>query len=435
MNAFAPSLALAVAVCFSFACSRDASPPTEAKKDPTSNTTSSATPATNSSNASPRQVDAATATAANEFGFALYRELRARPGSLTISPTSIASALAMTCGGARGETATELAKVMRFDCAGTAGMTRGAAIAGALEATPGVKLAIANRLFGEKTYAFKTSFLDATRSAYGAPLETMSFKTDADGSRKRINGWVAEKTNDRIKDLLPPNSIDAQSRLVLVNAIHFLGDWASQFDKAFTTPRPFTLSTGVQVQVPTMNKVHELPHADLDDAKALELPYAGGAMSMLFIVPNDPSGLAKIEAAADAAWLRNVVSKLHEEKVQALVPTFTLEPPEPLALREPLKKLGMTTLFTETADLGDIAEPKDPRDRLRVSEVFHKTYVRVDEKGTEAAAATAVVAKGGGGAPRPPPTVAIDKSFLFAIRHRATGALLFWGRVEDPRGK
>jgi serpin B len=298
-------------------------------------------------------------------------------------------------------------------------------------------LRIANRLFGEKTFKFEQPFLDKTRDAYGAPLEPTDFQTAPDASRDTINKWVEVQTEKRIKDLLPPKSITADTRMVLVNAIYFLADWMSQFEKEATWDRPFHVTATDERRVPTMNQAGRFRLAKADGVKVLELPYKGGDAAMLVILPDAVDGLAAVEQSLDAAKLgawREALAPVDE--VIVALPKFTIDPAEPIELVPALKALGMSLAFDpQTADFTGIGIPPDPSRRLFIGAVFHKAFVKVDEKGTEAAAATAVVMpEGAGAAPGPPPVQFIaDHPFLFAIVDQSSGLILFLGRVVEPK--
>lgn len=380
------------------------------------------------------------AASANAFGFDLYRRLREgapaeTKGNFAISPTSIHTALTMTWAGAQGETALQMQKVLRVDEAAPRALAEAGDLATKLQAQGSpVTLRIANRLFGERTFSFDRAYLDATKAAFGAPLEPLDFKGASEDARARINGWVEERTEKRIQRLLPPKSIDTETRLVLVNALYFLGDWAEPFQKIATRPAPFRVTPSSSKDVPTMHRTGTFRYYAEGGLKAIELPYRGGAMSMLIVLPDDAAGLDALEGAWSAPRLDAVVRGLAPLQVAVALPKFTIDPPAPTTLAAPLKAAGMALAFDrDAADFTRIANPPDPRDRLFVGQVFHKVFVKVDEKGTEAAAATAVVMpRGGGGPPSVAAEFKADHPFLFFLRHHGSGAVLFAGRVADP---
>ena len=373
----------------------------------------------------------------NAFAFDLYRGLGPGPGNRAVSPASITTALAMAWGGARGETAAQMQRVLRFEGPQGEVLRASGQLAATLQdPSRPIVFRIANRLFGEKTYAFEPAYLAATKAAFGGALEPVDFKHAAEAARILVNGWVEEKTEKRIRDLVPPGAVDSDTRLVLVNAIYFLGDWEEPFAKESTRPAAFSTSASVKKDVPTMHAVESFRFAAKDGLKAVELPYKGGQMSMLVILPDAVDGLPALGASLTAERLDGIVQSLAATRVLVALPKFEVDPAGALPLGEVLEKLGMADAFSrERADFTGIANPADPRDRLFISEVFHKAFVKVDEKGTEAAAATAAVMARAAAALAPPREFKADHPFLFFIRDHASGMVLFMGRVADPSAK
>jgi serpin B len=382
----------------------------------------------------PSDETARLARGSNAFAFDLYRGLGAGSGNRVISPASVSTALAMAWGGARGGTAVQMQRVLRFEAPADAVMRASGRLAATLQdPSRPVVFRIANRLFGEKTCPFEPAYMDATRAAFGAALEPVDFKRATEGARLLINGWVEEKTEKRIRNLVPPGGVDRDTRLVLVNAIYFLGDWAEPFAKEATHPAPFSISASGKKDVPTMHAVESFRFVAKDALKAVELPYKGGQMSMLVVLPDAVDGLAALEASLTGERLDGIARSLAATRVHVSLPKFEVDPPGSLALGEVLRSLGMTDAFSPAqADFTAIADPPDPRDRLFLSEVFHKAFVKVDEKGTEAAAATAVVMQRAAAALARPAEFKADHPFLFFIRDNASGMVLFMGRVSDP---
>ncbi len=376
------------------------------------------------------------ATGSNAFGLELWsRAGKAATGNFAMSPASISIAFAMTYGGARGETAAQMKKVLHFGGEPDAVMRSWGAFSRALsDPTRPLTLRIANQLFGEKTYTFKQTYLDQTRAAFGAPLEQVDFKSAPEPSRERINAWVEDRTEKRIKELLPPSSIKPLTRLVLVNAIYFLGNWEHPFDPARTQDQPFSTSASTTKKVPMMQQVHELGYAEVGGTKVLELPYKGGSGSLLVALPNKVDGLASLERTLSTAAIDSWRRALVNQSVNVSFPRFEASPSSSVSLRTELEAMGMPVAFDKAkADFTGMADPPDPDERLAIDDAFHKAFVKVDEKGTEAAAATAVVmsARGMGG----PPKIAefkADHPFLFFIIEKQSGLVLFMGRVTDP---
>lgn len=375
---------------------------------------------------------AALAAATNDFGMRLWR-VASGAGNQAMSPVSIAAALAMTAGGARGATAEEMRKALRL----TAGTDVAAQLApwGALQAAlaqpgHGNTLQIANRLFGEKAYPFEQAFIDFTSGTFAAPLEALGFRSDPEGQRSHINAWVADKTAGRIKDLLPQGAITQDTRLVLANAIYFLGKWATAFDAKRTRDADFWTSRANAVKVPTMHRTGMYATAELPSAKAVALPYQGGKLAMWLVVPNAKDGLATVEKELNAETLKKLAGSFTPNEIALAVPRFEVAPPMALSLVPGLKTLGMKAAFSAKADFTGIANPKS-EPGLFVSDVFHKAFVKVDESGTEAAAATAVV-MATRGVPAPTPAFLVDRPFLFLLVDTRANLVLFMGRVVNP---
>jgi serpin B len=340
----------------------------------------------------------------------------------------------MVWGGARGETAAEMARVLRFSGPPETVMKASGALAASLQdPSRPIVFRIANRLFGEKTYRFEPAYLDATKAAFGAALEPVDFRRATEPARVLINGWVEEKTEKRIRDLVPRNGVNSETRLVLVNAIYFLGDWQEPFKKESTAPQPFSLSASESKDVPTMHEVEHFRFAAQGGLKAVELPYKGGQMSMLVLLPDAVDGLAALEGSLSADRLEAIVKSLAPARVYVSLPKFVIDPAGSLGLGDVLQGLGMKAAFSSgRADFTGMANPPSPADRLYLSQVFHKAFVKVDEKGTEAAAATAVVMERAGAMPQKTEEFKADHPFLFFIRDNASGMILFMGRVADP---
>jgi serpin B len=370
---------------------------------------------------------------ANLFAFDLYGRLRSQEkGNLFFSPQSISTALAMTYAGARGETATEMARTLHFSlpqdrlAAGYAELLR--ALRGGGEARS-YRLSIANRLWGQRGQNFLEPFLAVTRTSYGAELGLADFTTDAEGARGEINGWVAQETEQKIQDLIPAGVLGPNTRLVLANAIYFRGDWARQFEKTATHDEPFHLSGAPPVAVPLMFGKLTAGFAARPDAamKVLELPYKGDDLSMVVLLPDATDGLAALESKLTAEDVRRWTTGLGRQDVLVFLPRFSME--SGFGLGTTLAAMGMPQAFSDRADFSGMNGKRD----LSISAVLHKARVDVDEQGTEAAAATGVAVGVRAARPEEPATFRADHPFVFFIRHNPTGAILFLGRVTDPR--
>ncbi len=390
----------------------------------------------------------------NQLGIDLHRQLARGEENLCLSPYSIQSALAMTFAGADGDTRREMARVLHFPNNGDAIHSSFAALQRSLEEmskktamiaeqskkgggpSEPITLAVANRLFAQSGYDFRDAFRELVKKFYGAPFETLDFKKDPDGSRQHINKWVAEQTRDRIRDLIPQGAIKELTRLVLANAIYLKAPWQSEFNDAVTKPKPFHVHGGTPVNVSTMAQRKQFGYAKRDDFVVVALPYSGGELQFVILLPDQANGLAKLESKLSADLLTQC-AKLETQDVDLELPKFKIEPTT-IPLGETLQALGMKTAFDVPKGSAnfDKMSPRKPDKHLAISNVFHKTFIAVDEKGTEAAAATAVVMMELSAKlekPKQPIVVKVDRPFLYAIQHVPSGACLFIGRVTDPR--
>ncbi len=372
------------------------------------------------------------------FGCDLFRALAGAGPNVLLSPASVHAALAMTRAGARGETAAQMDRVLRLPPQGTAEAWRAltAALASPAPARsargaegPAYSLSVANSLWGRRGYPFVQAFRESLASAYGARLEEVDF-AQGPGTRRRINDWVATQTRDRIRDLIPEGLPTPDTRLALVNAIHFLAPWEEPFEERATIDAPFTTTEGRRQDVKMMRRTDTWAYLDDGAVQALVVPYRDRAVELLLVLPRQADGLGEVERGLSAQGLRRWATGGAPTKVALSLPRFRFE--GAFELSRALAALGMPAPFSAaTADLKGIADV--PGEPLYVGAVLHKTFIAVDEKGTEAAAATAVLLRAGSAArPAEPVPFVCDRPFLFALRHRATGALLFLGRVGAP---
>ena len=369
------------------------------------------------------------------FAFDLYARLVAdADGDLFLSPYSISTALSMTYAGARGSTADQLARALWIDLASDAWHAGRNALeldlaeppAGALpkDVVP-LTLEPTNAIFGQDGFRFESAYLETLAANYGAGLQALDFVAEPEAGRAAINAWVADRTRDRIPELLPRGTIDSLTRVVLVNAIYFKATWVTAFDPERTTNDTFRLLDGSTVQVPTMHGFLTTGQADGHGWQAVRLPYVGA--SMLVIVP-DERRFTDVESGLDLAFLRDVEARLEPTQVTLALPRWESETSAPL--KEPLRALGVVDVFDpEAADLTGIWP--DPDD-LYVSSVIHQANVSVDEAGTEAAAATAVDIGVTSLGPDRRATVTVDRPWIYAIVDDSTGEILFLGRVMEP---
>jgi len=360
------------------------------------------------------------------FAMDLYRHLAGnQQGNLFLSPASVSAALAMTRGGARGATATEMDDTLHFGLGQDRLHPAYAALDASLNSDDDPwELAIANRLWGQQGLAFEQPFLDITRNHYGAELASVDFAGATEPTRLEINDWVSDNTAERIPELLKPGVIDASTALVLTNAIYFLGTWDKPFDPEATTDQPFTTAAGEQVQVPLMYQETAVRWTETEDLALLAMPYSGDRLEMVIALPAAHDGLPALEASLTPEVLTDWDTHMRPAKVKVWLPRFELN--AEFELSKALGDLGMPTAFGGGADFSGMTTATG----LFISAVVHQAFVDVNEKGTEAAAATAVVMTRSA---RPKVTqFRADHPFLFLIRDTQTGAVLFMGRMVSP---
>ena len=367
------------------------------------------------------------------FAAALYGEAARGEGNLFLAPASVFVALVMAYAGARGETAGEMARALRLPALDPARLHAvHGALAVSLVDAPGVELAGASVIFGQRDGDFLLAFLALLAEHYGAGLREVDFESDAERARTTINRWVEQATKGKIADLVPSGIVTTLTRLVLVSAIAFKGSWAACFDEKDTTKECFFRLTDNFVHVPLMHRIGRYKLAAVDDAHVLELPYEGGAVAMVVILPDKKKGLPDVEAKLGAqlrAWL-GVLDQINGEtpcEVEVTLPRFRIE--ASLRLDEPLKHLGMARAFDP--DAADFSGMNGREHDLHIAAALHKAFVDVNEQGTTAAAATAVVVVTRS-RPMPRHRFRADHPFLFLVRNLRTGSVLFLGRLVDP---
>jgi serpin B len=362
-----------------------------------------------------------------EFALDLYQKLRNAEGNLFFSPHSISSALAMTYAGAFGDTQTQMAQALHFlpdrKQFHPAFALLGAKLKEAVKQGH-IQLKVANTLWPRKGYEFLKEFLALAKKFYEVRITPIDYD-DEEAARQTINNWVEERTGNRIKNLIPSGVLDSMTRLVLVNAIYFKGDWANQFDPALTSQAPFSIAPNIQEQVPMMIRKHEFRYMEDSDLQILELPYAGDDLSMIVALPKEIDGLEKLEASLTVDKLNRWTSNLEGAQVDVSLPRF--EATFPLRLDDILKSMGMVNAFSDKADFSGM----DGSRELFIGAILHKAFIAVNEQGTEAAAATAVIMQTKAFA-IPPIVFRADHPFVFFIRENRTGSILFIGRVKNP---
>lgn len=371
-----------------------------------------------------------------KFAVDLYGVLGQGEKNLLFSPHSISIALAMTDAGAKGRTETQIANALHFtlpqDRLHRAFSALGLVLAkrGQDSAEGGFQLAMANRIWGQQSYSFLPEYLDTLAVNYGAGLAQLDFASDPDGSRTTINDWVSDQTEDRIKDLIRQRGITRETSIVLTNAVYFKADWQKPFESGLTRPEPFHLTGGTTVNANMMRQTAVFAYASGTDYQAVQLPYMGGQVAMVIFLPAQGK-LEQFARRLGQKGLAGILGQLDSTvRVSLRMPTFTFEStPE---IKPALQQLGIVDAFSRAA--ADFSGMSGKRD-LFISDVLHKAFVKVAEKGTEAAAASAVVVSRGimGDAAQPATVeMTVDRPFLFLIRDVPTGAILFMGRVMDP---
>jgi serine protease inhibitor len=328
------------------------------------------------------------------------------------------------------------------------------------------KLRVANAIWGEQTFPFNEDWKATVTGSYGAgAVQLADFVANADTERLRINQWAEEQTEGLIKDPLPEGSLNSKTRLAIVNAIYFKGDWKKPFKKSATSPQPFTLESGQSVQTALMNQVdgsdvkYAAFHGDgrlfatprmvdeselegdgrtlypgKDGFSMIEMPYRGDKLSMVVIAPNDPAGLPSIEARLNASNLAAWMKSMAQRKIDVFMPKFKMETfyGKLGGVNGTLAAMGMPTAFGGDADFSGIGS----KEQLFIGTVVHKAFISVNEEGTEAAAITGYPPPGMSIRREVPftPTFRADRPFIYLIRDRESGTILFLGRMLNPSG-
>jgi len=379
-------------------------------------------------------VDANTA-----FALDLYQALKARPGNLFFSPYNISTALAMTYAGARGQTATEMARMLHFDSAQDNPHSTFAELAtrmNRIQLGNRITLLTANSLWCQRDYQFTTAYLNLVHEFYHADAMQVDFANDAPGAARAINTWVEHQTQGKIQNAVKQEQLDRAVDLVLCNAIYFQGQWQHQFEKSDTRSAPFHVATNEIVTVPMMNQEDhfKLFYSEPDSVALLELPYSGTNLSMVILLPEmgdlrvggKNPGLSVLEQELTADNLRRWLASLDQSEMQQVsisLPRLTAS--QSLDLVKALKSLGMTSAFD--ANTANFSGMDGISNSLFISDVIHKAFVEVNEWGSEAAAATSVSLSRG-----ITWRFNVDHPFIFLIRDNGSGSILFIGRIVDP---
>ncbi|HET6762103.1 MAG TPA: serpin family protein [Longimicrobiaceae bacterium] len=373
------------------------------------------------------------------FGLRLFQEVaRSKADSnAVISPSSAGVALMLAYNGAEGATRTAMGTTLGVGGHSIAEMNAAFSVWMRDVSRPGAaQLTVANSLWVRDGVPFRSDFLERTRTGFGAEVTALDFGSASAPST--INAWVSRATHGRI-DRIVGEPLDPTSVLVLVNAVYFKGLWQTPFDRSATRPRAFTAPHGEHLMLPTMERYTSLDYVADSAFHVVRMPYEGGRLSMYVFLPRGATGLDELRARLSEQSWRGWLASMSPRDVHVVLPKFRLE--GSTSLVPPLRRMGMGVAFDSArADFSGMI----PREWLtrheyqaRISGVTQKTFVEVDEKGTEAAAVTAIVMvtiATGSEVRRPPTEFIVDRPFVFVIRDDRTGALLFIGQVTDPRG-
>jgi len=371
-------------------------------------------------------------TAVNDFGLRLYRELAAKPGNVFLSPTSVQLALGMAFNGARGTTKDGMATALGYGTMSLDEVNKANSELLALLANPDPKvdLFIANAVWAKQGVTYDAGFMQRCKDSFLAEPMTVNFASpEAAGT---INDWVKQHTRDKIPQIVTAEAIK-DAIMVLTNAIYFKGGWTDEFPASATKDASFTTGEGKQVTVPMMARSARMEYVENEQFQMVRLPYQGQFVGMYVLLPMQGVTLKDCMAKATAASWKEWTDAMMPRQGQLKLPRFKTE--YATSLKDSLTALGMADAFdTSKADLNGILPPGATNERVFISDALHKTYLSVDEQGTEAAAATAVIM---GITSAPPPSepfqMTVDRPFLLAIADKPTGVILFLGSISNPK--
>jgi len=377
-----------------------------------------------------RGADSHIMPAMNAFTTESYTQLARSDANLILSPFNIATALSMALAGARGQTAQEIQSVLHIHYDSSFDAALGALLADLAKAgnTPGNELLTANGLWMQKGLAIQPAFESTLADNYHAPPTLVDFIANYEAARSQINSWTEEHTKQKIKNLFPAGSLDAQTRLVLTSAIYFYGKWQDPFITSNTQPAPFILSAGRTTLANFMNQTSNFGYTETPSAQILEMRYAGTGIAFDVLLPKTIIGIHDLDKSLTPENLTRWLASLPTRNVKVSLPKFRAE--SEFSLGKTLSIMGMPTAFTDKADFSGIVS----KGGLAISEVVHKAFVEVSEQGTEAAAATGI---GIHALAMHMPEAAVvfraDHPFIFVIRDTRSKIILFIGRLMNPR--
>jgi len=361
------------------------------------------------------------------FTFNLFSQLKESEENLFFSPYSIFSAFAMVYGGACNQTETQIANVLKFNMDQDILHPAMKDLMMDLLKSRGIELNIANSLWIQTGFNLLHKYTHIINRNYGGSAFDVNFNIQSEACAK-INGWVAEQTRNKITNIINENSLNEDTKLFLINAIYFQGFWMSPFKDSLTKDDSFTLISGEKVTVSMMNQKDSYEYLEDENFQAIKLPYEGHRISMIIFLPKKADGIIEFENGLTATILDNYISRFNLEKVKLSLPKFLIN--TEYRLKNHLTNLGIIDAFNDDADFSGMTEPE----KLKISEVIHKTFIEVNEKGTEAAAATAIgmVLLGHSLKVKPPLIFRADHPFVFIILDSNTNCILFIGRVMNP---
>ena len=365
----------------------------------------------------------------NMFGFEFLSKTSGQDnGNVFFSPYSITNAFSMAYEGARGTTSDEMESVFHFIQDDISRKNYVSRINSELNSpSQQYKLDIANALWIQNDYPVFSTYKDTIKQYYGANVTNLDLKGDSENSRKIINTWVENKTDQKIVDLLPQGSINENSRVVLTNAIYFKGNWTNQFEAQGTSNQNFTTSGNKIVKTPMMTTTASFPYFEDNNIQVLKMPYQGGHLSMMVLLPKS-NLLRSFENSLSVEKLQQLNGNMTTESVMVYMPKFSLD--TKYILNDYLPSMGMPSAFSPNdADFTGISGTKE----FSISTAVHQAFVKVDEKGTEAAAATGAVFQATS-MPLSKYTFRADHPFVFMIYDDQTGLVLFMGQVVNPAG-
>ena len=402
--------------------------PTAPPAEPMPTATSAETPGSAGKPRAPQRLDPAFLRAVNEFALELTVQLGRQDAgqNVFLSPANVAIALAMTANGARGETLQSMLSALNLNTLDLETVNSNFAALQALlvRDEPGATIAIANALWARAGVAFNADFLQRTQGFYDARIEALDF--DQPDAPKTINEWVRRQTNDKIPAVV--ERIPEETILLLMSAIYFNGKWETPFNPEFTQDRPFYLLNGTTKELPTMYRSDDFEYLKGDGFQAVRLPYAGGGVRMVIILPDADRTLAQLTDQLSIENWESWREQFSVKEGQLYLPRFTTRYDK--QLNQALSAMGMTEAFDDGRSDFSGMRPVPPA--LFISQVRHVAYVDVNEAGTEAAAVTSVEMGITSAMPTETFLMQVDRPFFFAIEETSTGSILFTGLITEP---